>query len=168
MDNFMKAVGRAARKKVEQVAKDLNLSEDLAKEMIGEPKIQGLEFFLPFEPVAWERARACGKRFFTAPKSAAYKRSLINFLDRNKKHFAPFFYIPLSVEMTFALRKPMKPKFSTPAVRPDLDNYSKAVLDAMNEICFKDDGQVVRLILNKVYVFGEPGTNIIIKAMEEA
>lgn len=127
-----------------------------------------LEFFLPFEPVAWERARACGKRFFTAPKSAAYKRSIQNWLDRRREYFQRFHEGALDIEMTFGLHKPKTSTRQYPCVRPDLDNYSKAVLDAMNEIAFKDDGQVVRLTLRKVYVVGEQGTTVVIKAMEEA
>ena len=127
-----------------------------------------LEFFLPFEPVAWERARACGKRFFTAPKSAAYKRSIQNWIGGRKQYFARFHEGPLEIEMTFGLHKPASSKRQFPCVRPDLDNYSKAVLDAMNEIAYKDDGQVVTLILRKVYVVGEQGTTVVIKHMEES
>lgn len=35
--------------------------------------------------------------------------------------------------------------------RPDLDNYVKAILDASNEILFKDDGQIAVLTSQKLY-----------------
>ncbi len=38
-----------------------------------------------------------------------------------------------------------------PVSRPDLDNCIKAILDAMNEVVFKDDGQIVKLAVGKVY-----------------
>lgn len=38
-----------------------------------------------------------------------------------------------------------------PSSRPDLDNYVKAVFDAMNGIVFKDDAQVVSLRTLKLY-----------------
>lgn len=128
---------------------------------------QGVEFFLPFAPVAWERARSCGKRFYTAPKSAAYKASIRNILDRNKKHFVDLYLMPLEIDMTFALVRPLKCKRLFPAVRPDLDNYAKSVLDAMNEIVFKDDGQVVKLTLMKVYADAGTGTNVIVRPLPQ-
>lgn len=38
-----------------------------------------------------------------------------------------------------------------PAVRPDLDNYGKTVLDALRNVAYADDGQIVRLYLAKMY-----------------
>lgn len=38
-----------------------------------------------------------------------------------------------------------------PTGKPDLDNVAKGILDAMNGIVFKDDSQVVELILRKRY-----------------
>lgn len=35
--------------------------------------------------------------------------------------------------------------------RPDLDNYVKAILDASNEILFKDDGQIAASSSEKLY-----------------
>jgi len=36
--------------------------------------------------------------------------------------------------------------------KPDLDNIAKAILDALNEIAYDDDGQVYRLTVEKWYV----------------
>lgn len=38
-----------------------------------------------------------------------------------------------------------------PTSKPDLDNCAKGILDAMNDIVFKDDKQVVELRLTKRY-----------------
>lgn len=38
-----------------------------------------------------------------------------------------------------------------PTTRPDLDNYVKGLLDCCNEIVFKDDSQVVDMIVSKTY-----------------
>jgi Holliday junction resolvase RusA-like endonuclease len=38
--------------------------------------------------------------------------------------------------------------------KPDLDNLAKAILDALNEIAYNDDGQVCRLTVEKWYVGG--------------
>lgn len=38
-----------------------------------------------------------------------------------------------------------------PTTRPDLDNYVKGLLDCCNEVVFKDDSQVVDMIVSKTY-----------------
>jgi Holliday junction resolvase RusA-like endonuclease len=47
-------------------------------------------------------------------------------------------------------REHREPKIS----KPDLDNLAKAILDALNEIAYNDDGQVCRLTVEKWYVGG--------------
>lgn len=49
----------------------------------------------------------------------------------------------------------LKPSAPThPAVRPDVDKFARAVLDALSGICYADDGQVVTVHAEKR--FGEP------------
>jgi Holliday junction resolvase RusA-like endonuclease len=38
-----------------------------------------------------------------------------------------------------------------PLTRPDIDNYCKAPLDALNGIVWRDDSQVVELTVSKFY-----------------
>lgn len=38
-----------------------------------------------------------------------------------------------------------------PTTRPDVDNYAKAVLDALNTIVWRDDSQVIDLYVSKFY-----------------
>ena len=38
-----------------------------------------------------------------------------------------------------------------PRVKPDVDNIAKAVLDALNGVCYADDKQVVAFSLCKIY-----------------
>ena len=38
-----------------------------------------------------------------------------------------------------------------PIVKPDIDNYTKMLLDGLNGITWKDDSQVVMLLANKYY-----------------
>lgn len=38
-----------------------------------------------------------------------------------------------------------------PTTKPDLDNYCKAVKDALNSVCWGDDSQVVALTAHKYY-----------------
>lgn len=45
--------------------------------------------------------------------------------------------------------------------KPDIDNYFKAVTDAVNGVLYKDDGQIAVMICRKVYSFN-PRTEVII------
>ena len=38
-----------------------------------------------------------------------------------------------------------------PTSRPDLDNYLKLILDAMNGVVYVDDSQIVELLATKIY-----------------
>ena len=57
----------------------------------------------------------------------------------------------VSIMLRFAMLKPKSAKREYPSVRPDLDKLSRAVLDALHGIVFKDDGQVIRLTAEKYY-----------------
>lgn len=68
---------------------------------------------------------------------------------------------PLEVDITVKKRPPKswskkKQKAAIegrvlPAVKPDLDNYGKSLLDGMNGVAFEDDNQICELRLRKVY-----------------
>lgn len=65
---------------------------------------------------------------------------------------------PLVVEIRVRLPRPKKPKHSEPAVRPDLDQYVKAILDGMGQAqVYTDDARVVDLRASKEYATN--GTN---------
>lgn len=64
----------------------------------------------------------------------------------------------LSISVHFLIQKPksVPNKRKWPNVRPDLDNYLKAVLDAMSpqgpwKGFWKDDGQIIHVIASKQY-----------------
>lgn len=56
----------------------------------------------------------------------------------------------LVVRTTFIVRRPKKaPPF--PIRRPDIDNYQKAVFDALNGVLWKDDSLICHAVSKKVY-----------------
>lgn len=72
----------------------------------------------------------------------------------------------LKVDLKFYFKKPKdfekrKSKYCTK--RPDLDNLEKAVLDALNEVAFDDDAQIVEV--HKIKDYGDK--NLIFIEIEE-
>lgn len=52
-----------------------------------------------------------------------------------------------------------------PLKKPDVDNVAKIILDALNGIAYRDDKQVVTLIVKKLYA-GESGVGVTISEVE--
>jgi Holliday junction resolvase RusA-like endonuclease len=72
----------------------------------------------------------------------------------------------LSVSVSFVLPKPKTTKRKTPWVRPDIDGLCKGLLDVGNGILWHDDGQVVKLQLEKLYPDDGEGPRVIIEVEE--
>ena len=80
---------------------------------------------------------------------------------------------PLTVQMTFALPRPKshpKTRPSWPTGRPDLDKLARAVGDSCTGIVWRDDAQVVYLVLRKCWALidtpHEPGVHVAIATIE--
>lgn len=65
----------------------------------------------------------------------------------------PMIYKPHGVSMgvTVQFVKPKSAKQTTPTVRPDVDKLLRAVLDALTNVAYQDDSQVVSVTTTKVY-----------------
>jgi len=120
-----------------------------------------IEFTIPGVPVpkGRPRGRMIGKgpmarvQIYTPPETQAAES---NFLMRAKKHRPPHMLDgPLRVDILFVVPAPASlhgdRSRKWPEVRPDIDNYSKLVLDALNGIFWHDDGQVCASSVVKVY-----------------
>ena len=59
--------------------------------------------------------------------------------------------LPIPKSMSKANRAAAVIGASRPVTRPDTDNYAKAALDALNGIAWRDDSQVVDLVVAKYY-----------------
>lgn len=116
------------------------------------------------EPVAKGRARITVRggfaRAYTPAKTASYEDRV-----RFKAKMAMGEIKPLScpIKLTVNAFLVIPTSWSTrkkidaacggilPAKRPDLDNYVKSAMDALNNIAFLDDSQVVEISTSKVY-----------------
>ena len=102
------------------------------------------------EPVAKGRPRI-GKfgTAYTPPKTRKAEKIMqelakVQMAVQKKEMFLG----PVAVAIQFEMKKPKKPAQPFPS-RSDLDNYAKLVCDALNEIAWKDDSQIVDLYLTK-------------------
>lgn len=125
-------------------------------------------FWVPGIPVAKARPRVTmigGRaRAYTPKKSADWEREI-------QKHVR---MQPLQgpLIMTIVCHLPIPKSWSKkkhaqavsgsvfPVSKPDVDNYAKSVMDALNGIAYFDDSQVVTLTCQKQYSADEPGLMI--------
>lgn len=114
-------------------------------------------------------------RAYDAPKSSGFK-NLVAMIANENMRGQPLSEKPIELRLTVTRSIPSswskKKKLQAqdgqlaPTSRPDLDNYLKAVLDALNGIVFKDDSQVV--ILSALKQYGDkPGTTVVLTEIEK-
>ena len=118
------------------------------------------EAFIKAEPVAKQRPRLTRSGHAYTPAKTRDYEALIHreWVDQCGETAIEG---AIEVNVTFGMRVPKS--FSSvkrskalsgeikPAVRPDIDNLVKAVLDALNGVAFKDDGQITKINALKVY-----------------
>ncbi len=120
------------------------------------------ECTIPLEAVAKGRARVVrterGIRAFTPKKTQNFEFMVRFFLSKNASYdlLDNPISVPVRLVCDFQLSRPKKPQFPFPAVRPDLDNYVKAILDAMNGLILKDDALVCQIVAKKSYAIRSP------------
>lgn len=69
------------------------------------------------------------------------------------------FYRPVQRSLSKTERSRRLSNQSKPVVKPDVDNYVKATLDALTGVLWHDDSQIVKLVSEKRY--GESGKIVI-------
>ena len=68
---------------------------------------------------------------------------------RAKVTIIAYFEIPKSTSK--AMKEQMLQNKISPTKKPDIDNVVKIVLDAMNKFAFKDDTQITKIEVEKIY-----------------
>ena len=86
----------------------------------------------------------------------------LSFMQKYPKHLPSIFFdkpLMVEIDVDFMIPKSFSKKkqelakdgFLRPTVKPDCDNISKNLCDAMNGFVFPDDKQIVSLIVRKWY-----------------
>ena len=122
-----------------------------------------IEFTVYGEPVAQGRPRATtinGRvKMYDPKKSSEYK----NYIRLVASQHAPKELLDGPLQLTVRVYRPTLKSFSKkkkklaeegkirPTTKPDTDNYIKGIKDALKNVIWKDDSQVVDLQVSKYY-----------------
>ena len=122
-----------------------------------------IEFTVYGEPVAQGRPRATtinGRvKMYDPKKSSEYK----NYIRLVASQHAPKELLDGPLQLTVRVYRPTLKSFSKkkkklaeegkirPTTKPDTDNYIKGIKDALKNVIWKDDSQVVDLQVSKFY-----------------
>ncbi len=108
-----------------------------------------ISFVIPIEPVAKGRPRFTRMgRAYTDDKTRAFEKAF-GLAAAKYRPKAPLLG-PLVVDLAFVIRRKKSVKRKEPCVRPDVDNFCKAVIDSLSGF-WVDDGQIVGLHARKLY-----------------
>ena len=108
-----------------------------------------MHYYFRFDlaPTSKERPRATRSGHFYTPAKTRQFESSVKTLAR--QHWGNKEPLEMNLEaiLTFYSKRPKTTKLQYP--RKDVDNLSKAVLDALNQVIYKDDSQIVKLTASK-------------------
>jgi Holliday junction resolvase RusA-like endonuclease len=116
-----------------------------------------IEIGIPIAPVAKGRPRMTrAGHTYTPQKTREAEACIREWVALKLPHNHQQYTGPLEVTMVFYLKKPKTNKMSSPIGRPDLDNFIKTLMDACNDLVWKDDSQIVCIHAEKDWTDKEP------------
>ena len=119
-----------------------------------------IKFTIPGQPVAKGRPIFGAGRVYTPEKTVNYEQLVkFSYLQTERIKFLEGEQLKVELMIYFAIPKSTSKKTiakmiagtERPTKKPDIDNIVKAVLDALNEVAYRDDTQVVELQVRKQY-----------------
>lgn len=140
-----------------------------------------VQFFVPGKPIGKGRPRVCRKVTYTPKPTKDYENLvrqcyIAKYVD--KQPIPAKIPLKVSIIANYPIIKSMPKKqieiienggaFDTvrPAKKPDADNISKIILDALNGLAYYDDNQVVTLHIDKCYAKDESQVGVYVKIDE--
>lgn len=91
-------------------------------------------------------------RVYTPRKTADYEKQIRNAYIQASDGFS-FEELAVKTKIVAFMQKPKRNFSDYPATKPDVDNISKIVLDALNGVAYRDDKQVVKCEIEKCYAY---------------
>lgn len=138
-----------------------------------------LEFIVPGTPKAEERHRSTiigGHIHSYEPVDSKNQKSFIKFIALHEMqrtdfaktelpiHMEIWAYAPLTKSMSKKLKERALAGKEYPTKKPDVDNIAKLMQDALNDLVYVDDKQIVDLLVYKRYS-DEPRTVVKIEEL---
>jgi len=125
--------------------------------------------FIPGKPVPQGSVNVYGGRVVSVkPELRKWRDSIRAALLA--KHTGEPLDGPLAVSLVFQIQPPQKPRWSLPAVKPDVDKLIRGALDSMSTTktqtgVITDDARVVSITATKTY-HGAPGVFVTITEVQ--
>ena len=126
-----------------------------------------VSFFLPGDIVAKARPRGGANGAFYTPGNTRDYEDYVQVAGYKAMNGRKLMAGALECKLDFVYRLPKSVKKDAryKITKPDLDNLQKSVLDGLNNICYEDDRQIVKIDCQKIY--GDtPGVKIFLKEIE--
>ena len=127
-------------------------------DLVAAPPARTFRLQVTAVPVAKPRPRVGNGRVYTPTNARQAEWEIAQAWERRYPGQAPLMGAVELEVVVFIVQPASIPKFrrqtARPVTRPDADNYAKTVLDALNSVAYRDDAQVVRLVVEKRYAVG--------------
>ena len=139
-----------------------------------------VQFFVPGKPIGKGRPRVCRKVTYTPKPTKDYEnlvRQCYIAKYADKQPIPAKIPLKVSIIANYPITQSMPKKqvkiienggaFTVrPPKKPDADNISKIILDALNGLAYYDDNQVVTLRIDKCYAKDESQVGVYVKIDE--
>jgi Holliday junction resolvase RusA-like endonuclease len=133
-----------------------------------------IKFTIPGEPVAKGRPRVTKTGIAYTPKKTKDYETLVQeiyfstfgqtmFTEPLTMHINAYFKIPKTASKK--KKEQMLQGIIRPVKKPDCDNIVKSIADALNNIAYEDDKQLVRVSIDKFYS-DTPRAEVILEKLE--
>ena len=117
-----------------------------------------ISFTIEGEPTGKGRPRHGKYKTYTPTKTKAVENNIAYFYKVNIGHYFEG-YVKLKLDLYYSIAKSDSKKKKLmklnnelrPNKKPDIDNVVKLVADALNEVAYKDDTQIIELECRKFY-----------------
>ena len=123
------------------------------------------------KPQPKERPRVYNGHGVTPPKTREYEKMVAWLWQMKCKakltgavRMRCTFYLPIPPSWSKKKQEDARQGVIYPTVRPDIDNLNKIIMDALNEVAYLDDKQVVAVISEKRYS-DRPRTEVVLEEL---
>lgn len=137
-----------------------------------------INFFIPGKPTGKGRPRVCRNVTYTPKETRDYEnlvRQCYIAKYADKQPISAKTPVEVEIYAYFKIPKNMPKKQKEliennelfPTVKPDSDNISKIILDALNGVAYYDDNQVTDLTIYKLYATTNEKVGVVVNIREK-